>query len=391
MADPQIPRLDDAVGRGVEGLLAARPSVGNKVEVGRYGHVIAGWRAQLALLINRIADEVRSGRLPYAAGQGLRDLIASEFDTIINDAPTPAVGSIVLLRSLGSLGGGVIRKGTKFRRPADPTAQPVPKQEASYEAVLDIPLIQGATTVTVPLQASRAGSFANILLPVSGTSADIVLSDPLFDTNLQASTCSMGGGSDGFDDSALRRIAGAFARGRYAPTVSALLAGALLGTGVRFAIVREDTTLAIANVSVADQSWGSSDRLSLVVQQKINDVFLGFGCRVKVLKTPNIYIRVSATVTLRDPIFSTDTTPIDVAIRSALRDYFNLRPDWDIWKLSAVRAVISNADVRILTCTAATVSDAQSAAVYGEPTQATTGTHYYLPDQSVTVTYALPL
>ena len=126
--------------------------------------------------------------------------------------------------------------------------------------------------------------------------------------------------------------------------------------------------------------------------------YLGFGCRSAVLPATNYFIRVEATVILRDPSDSADTTPLDAAIRTAVRKYFDLRPDWDVWRAAALRAAIARADRRILTCTSAVVKDYATGAVYSEVPSASiqagtpgvVGVHWYLADNALTVTYLRP-
>lgn len=397
MADPQIPRIDDPIGQGTANLVANRPSVIGKIDTGRYSHVFAGWRAQEALLVARIADEARSARLPFASGQSLRDLAASEFDTFVPDGPTTAVGSVTLQRTTATLG-GVIRRGTKFRRPANPTAQPLPIVEAAYEAVADVPVPSGQNQASVPLQATRPGAYANDPQGDLGTplNNNLAISDPLFDTGFAPISNLIGGGSDGYKDADIKRIALAFARGRFGPTTSALIAGALRGTGVVHALVLEDFNAALAYVYVADQSWSYSDRLLQIVQQKINDEFGGWGCSVKVLGVGNRFVRVTASVTLRDPANAGDTVGIDDAIRARLQSYFNDRPDFHLFKYAALRGAISSADRRILTCTSVVLTQAVSPylTLVGDPIQPTILTfgvpHIYLPDNGLTTTYSLP-
>src|SRR5215471_3396530 len=98
--DPIIPRPDQAIGAGVEQLVALRPAAQAFIDTDRYGNVFAGWRAQLALLVQRLVREVEASRLETATGQALRDLCASEFDTVLNMTPQAALGTANLIREV---------------------------------------------------------------------------------------------------------------------------------------------------------------------------------------------------------------------------------------------------------------------------------------------------
>lgn len=429
--DPQVPRIDDAVGACTTALVAARPSIQGKLEFGRYGNVVTGWRAQLAVLINRLADECRAGRLPLATGQALRDLLASRFDTLVGDGKATAVGNISLTRRIdlfnGDLNAFVIRKGTRFRRPANPNATPSPKQEISLETTQDTfwPQNSGGPIV-VNVVASRPGTYANIPLDLSagGVATDVVASDQLNDPSrdpglpgavfvpIVVGGAQVGGGSDGYRDADLVRIGQAVSRGRYSPVQAAVLAGALLGTGVRYARVQESYQMSRGSyrpqtyVSVADQSWGSSTRLVSLVQQSLNDNFVGFGCKATAVVVQNQFIKLDLAVTLRDGKLLGDTSPIDDAIRARMSRYFNERPDWDMWRGATIRALVASCDRRVQTCTSATVRDFQlNSSVFSDPRPPSAITdingnpvdpanllpfHWYLPDNAVAITYSAP-
>src|SRR5579883_1123557 len=121
MPAPILPSVADPIGRGIDALVRARPNVAAHIDSGQYGNLFAGWLAQEALLLSRIADEIRAARLPTSEGDALRGLAASEFDTVPVDGPTTAVGTFLLRRDPQLVHPGVIRRGSRFRRAADPT------------------------------------------------------------------------------------------------------------------------------------------------------------------------------------------------------------------------------------------------------------------------------
>jgi hypothetical protein len=158
-------------------------------------------------------------------------------------------------------------------------------------------------------------------------------------------------------------------------------------------------TRALTAVLAADVSWGSSAAWVAQIQQRILDDFAGFGCRVSTAFTANVFIRVECTITLRQASFLVDPTEITSALGRTLRSYFDDRPDWWTWKLSALRGICARAHRRILTCSSVVVRDAITNAVLGEPTfQPKLGYfdsgnrpyHYYLSDNAVQPTYRVP-
>src|SRR5258708_30627660 len=163
MADPQIPTADSVVGPGIDKLIALRPNSLKHINygTGRYSHIFAGVRAQVATMLKRLADEAKSARLKLAEGQSLKDLAASEYDTVVNNEAQFALADVTLTRSTGPLSAGMIRKGTRFRRPADSSSQPLIKQEVLYTALADVVVLQAVTPLQVLLQAQRSGAFGN--------------------------------------------------------------------------------------------------------------------------------------------------------------------------------------------------------------------------------------
>jgi hypothetical protein len=361
VTDGAIPTSYDPIGAGIAALVAARPSALPHVDQGRYANVLAGWRAQAALCIARIADEVRSSRLPTAQGDALRALVASEFDIQSNsDGRSTAIGTARISRT--GMTAGTLPRGTRFRRVPNPNLSP-PIREATYALTEDMFLGSAQSTATLPAQCTQDGSIGNVFFD-DGTYTNTVTTpyqfiDPVFDPSIVFVPfgVDMGGGAEITVDDDLRRAARAMAQGRYAPVIAALLAFAYRGYGVRRVAVLDDTFYGIARVAVADGSRnGSALWCSRVKQALYDNNAVGFGCRIDVQPAILVWVAVTATVVLRDSNSQNYTTDISNNVRAALTSYFGDRDDWYSFKTPAVRAVISRADPRILTCASATVT-----------------------------------
>jgi hypothetical protein len=395
MADaPIIPRPEQALGPGVERLVALRPAAQAFIDVGRYGNVFAGWRAQIARLIQRLVREVAASRLETATGAALRDLCASEFDTVLPVEPRAAIGDVMLLRNVDGAP-GVIPKGTRFRRPtkADPL---LPRTEATYVTPMDVVVPQGLFHVPVPIVATRPGAFANTPTGLYAQSqqpfgtADLQLADTLFDKSFSVQSASAAGGSDGLTDDVLRAAARAYAVGRYAPTVGAVLAQALLHGAVHVAVI-EDPVAAQSQVLALDTSWATAPSWRVTLQTAVNAE--GFGLRAQVFDGTNTFVRVKASIALRRELNVTDTSPVTAAINAAAAAYFNTRADWYSFRAGALRAALSRAHRAIRACTSvAFVDAAPTGDPVSEPTVPVSPTagaiHWALPPGAVEVTYA---
>lgn len=364
MTDPAIPNSYDSIIASIAALIAARPSTQPYVVSGKYGNVLAGWRAQAMLCISRIADEVRSSRLTTAQGDALRALVSSEFDIPTNtDGRASAVGYVLTNRA--GITPGTVGRGTRFRRVANPSLSP-PIKEAVYSLLEDTYITVGTNTFTA--QCTQDGSTGNIF-PDDGTFTNTVTTpyqwiDPVFDPTISFTAVEAGGGAEVTVDDDLRRAARAMAQGRYAPVLSALSAFAYrAGLGVRRVATFDDTANGVARLAVADGSRnGSVLWANRVKQALIDSGAVGFGCRIDVKPAAIKWVAVTATVVLRDANAQNFTTDISNSIRAALTSYFGDRDDWYAFKTAAVRAVISRADRRILTCSSATVTLANGTA-----------------------------
>jgi hypothetical protein len=96
----QIPGPADVIGPGIDALLEVRPSAAPHVDLGRYGDVIAGTRAQFEVARRRLVQETLGARLPYSEGDALTDLAASEYDTPRTTGAVESIGEVVLARTV---------------------------------------------------------------------------------------------------------------------------------------------------------------------------------------------------------------------------------------------------------------------------------------------------
>lgn len=399
MADPILPIVDDAIARGVIKLKALRPSAAPFLISGggRYFDPFAGWRAQLMLLRNRVADEVASRRLTLAQGKALVELASSEFFADLNPDPQTAVGIVEVFRPATGAS-GTIKAGTRFKLHTDQTLSP-PVAAASY--ISREPVFVGAsvTAVNVPLIAELPGPDANIPRFANADAATIDLADDLFDPTLQCvgiitpSSTQMAGGSSGLKTDVLVALARAMYLGAFAPTDGALFAGALTDAAVAHVALVKDTTLAQTLMFVADESWAWSQAFNDQCAQILKDTWLGWGARVAVRQVANYQVGVAATAVLADPKFGDDTTELSSIIRQKVSDYFDKRPDFYHFDIDSIGAVIATCDPRILTCTHVVVTDLQT----GDPLTAVplTGSsnfayHFMLPAKGVDLTTTFP-
>lgn len=382
MADLPLPSAANCLTPLIESLVQDKPARLAHINygVGNWSNVLAGWKAQATLNLRRVADEMMQARLPLASGKGLRELAASKFFANIVDVPTRAIGQFVLVRNDSAGTGGTIPAGTRFRRSADPRAQPVPIQAADFVSLADINAPFGTSagaTFQVPVQCVQTGTAGNVVVEylnaagqfdTAGT--DIQLVDSLFGRfSIQSATCAGGGTS--FSDDEVRRIAGAQPKGRRGPTDGAVYAGAYLATGVRHVAVFEDLVNANTVIYVADESWASDTAYwQPAVIQTLLDGWAGFGCSLNpngAGLVDNIFLNVAATVQLRSADALRSTAAVQAAVEAKLRSYFNDRPDWYTFRRAAIRGVIARADPRILTCTSVTITDRVSGVAYSDP------------------------
>lgn len=391
---PIIPRPDQALAPGVDALVALRPMAQVFIDAGRYGDVFALWRAELAVVIQRLVREVLASRLETAKCEALRDLCASAFDTTLPIGPRTAVGNVVLARPSGGRA-GVIPSGFRFSRAAKSDTL-LPRTQASYTATVDVVLPQGRSSVSVPIVAVRAGAFANTPTGVDSTgkvrgTADIQPADTLFDPTLQVTRSEAAGGSDGTSDDLLKATASAHAAGRYGPTVGAVVAAALLAGGVHVAVL-EDPVKAITDVLCLDVSWSSAPAWLDQIQAAADGQ--GFGCRAAVTGASNAFVSVAASIALRDATALGNPGALTQAVTDAVSAYFTSRPDWYTWRTASLRAVCSRAHPAIKSCAQVIVTDATTGALLSDPPvrpdlRRGTAVHWTLAPGSVQATFTV--
>lgn len=428
---------------------------------GRWADLPALWRAQIQVALSRLSDEVVSARLRSAMGDALRTLCASEFETTLPSDPQTAAAFLTLARPdpvavwagstqyaagaivqaaagssvaqqaqnagtsgssepsfSGTIGAntsdngitwtcikkplaptGIIRQGTLFSKAADPTAVPLAIPAASYTVRKPTYVPEGQLSVALVLDAQRQGVDANVPTYTNyANPASIQPAAPLFDPTFATASCYAAGGSSGLPDDVLRAAAKAYAIGQYGANDAAVVAGLLRQQAVRhIAYFPANEALAYGQVYVADESWASGAGWVAQVAQQFASEWLGFGCRLRYGSVANDSIAIAPTIVLASSDDLNDTDDIDANVRAAAKAYFDDRPDWYRWRLASLRAVISNADPRILTCTSVTVTDpttgnpvAEPANTFGQAPWVSSLTHYDLTDSNVQSSYQPP-
>lgn len=397
MTAPQIPSIEDLFAKALRELRDKRPAAYRHFVGGTYGNVITGLKAQAKLELSRIADAAAAGRLPTAEKADLLDLAASEFDIPRTVSPTKAIGTMVASRSAGTMPQGTIPKGTRIHRTAS-TVFPI-LADASYVTTADVFVPQGATQVTLTVEATTEGSFANdpvILLPngtLASRSAPVSFADKLFDTNFNViSEFYASGGSDGPTDDEIRRFATYYYQGQYAPTDAAILAG-LYDEGVRNVYMLDDGS-GTTKLWVADSSWACSPEWLARLNGALRaDGWLGFGCSIDLRRVFNRVISVNATITVKDATVIKNTTELTQNMRESLSAYFDERPDFYRWNTNSIRAALVSTDPdSILTCSSVTVLDSDGNPM-SEPTVPDANGyvyHYLLNANALTVTFNVP-
>lgn len=391
---PIVPTADNILTPALERLYALRPSTFPFANLrnGVYWHPFLGFRAQAALAVRRLSLLVGENKLSFATGQDLKDYVASEYDAVPDTGTTTAIGSATFTRTSSSAAGD-IPAGTLLQRDANTTTQ-IPVTAASYITLLPAHFAIGQTTVgPVPIQAVSAGSGPNHPIRTDAVDPGVSIATTLFDRTIEVSAFEAAGGADDADDNYVRRYAKAFQVGQYGPTDGESKYGALKSTGVRNMLVFDVPGTGTQKILVADSKWGSSARWAANVQQSLYDNDLvGFGCKVITAAVRNKVITVSGPVVLRDKNFAADTTEIDIAIGLAIRDYFDNRSDWNVWKQSTLAAAITRAHAKILYCPSVVVKDVAGSTLteIGTPDYTTEQFHYYLANNSSQMAYQGP-
>lgn len=381
MVEPQVPRMPDLMAAAVDALAAgldndrAREARIHHANHGRFGDVLRGFNGQGQVTRARMSREIIATRnFDSNTGQALRELASSEYFATLEDSPQYAIGEANLYREVdtssispvGNFSTGVIPAGTPIGRPAVKGEFKMP--EAKYVTTADVmcgaddaggvpPQDLGGGQwrhtqfVSLPLIASRSGADSNTITGVTAIIGQLFDSSVPEARRFKAGSITTAGGSSGITDAQVRALAKAMARGRHGATNGAAIAGCLSDPRVRRVAVSLDYTTAVLRLYVADASWATSARLRDQVKQKLFDhKWLGFGARVAMGRIYNQPIALTATVVLRSAAYQAERSAITTAIRAALTEYFDERPDFYTWNLSAIGAKIAAADSRVLTC-----------------------------------------
>jgi len=405
-----MPRMADLIGPAIDELLKHNPEAAKFIAEGRWGDVIAGIKAQGALIRRRLVSEIEATRLGHAKGQALHELAESEYGVLLNPEPRTAIGEVALSRTVtnasadpaGAFTLGLIPKGFRFRRPARPDGFPV-LEEAEYVATQDVPLgdgtgnLPGYTTpvggqhqhtepIFVPIEATRTGPHANTPT-IEGQGLPGEALDKLPDPTLvlDSLTAAGGGAELGEEDGDyIRDLCLHTYKARLGPTWSALIAGSLSNERVRhLAMVkhayvdipagnevlhylRGDTML-----FVADGSWAGSAALAASVGKTLkDDHWLGWGARVGTSTVRNKLVVVKANVLLKRDR-KVDIPALRERIEYFLNNYFNHRFNWWSWRLQAVGGLIAGSHPHIQTCTDVEIVDEAGAALVEPPEELT--------------------
>lgn len=391
---PLIATPDEIVGPAIDALVALRPAALQHINYGDgvYSHIFVGLRAQAALALKHLTTLALSKRLITDDKTDLVSHVASEFDTDIDPSPTTAVGELTLTRPAGTRPAGVIRKGSLFPRAGDPIGAPVTADAAQYEAIEDTPVALGAASVDVKIRATRSGKFANHL---NGQVTKFTASTQLFDRTFTVLTVKCAGGSDGIELDDIRKIARARAVGKDGATDDEARAIALL-FGARHVATADNPNTGQLVLYPTDVSWAYSQMWFKALDKYLRDNdAVGNGCVLGYRGTTNQFVHVAASVMLRDAsMVLSDTTEITAAIQKAARSYLDDRDDWWTWTTDGLKAAISRAHPSILVCSSVTMSDAASGTTIPQPSSVLDGTadatHYYLADNSCSISYVSP-
>jgi len=302
---------------------------------------------------------------------------------------------------------GTVRAGTTITLTPNPSAVP-PVKGGSYKVTADTPVAAGQGLVIARVEATRAGSFANIPkwfigvsffngIQLTPTGPSLGLSTPvLFDSGdklrFKTATLAAAGGSEGQSDPELRRASGAAFQGSVGPTDTALVAGALRTIGASRTVVLAKKNGGISWVYPVDPSWAQSDAWLAGVEQELRTNWKGFGCRLAIGHVWNLVVRLELTVVLRDAKDLADTTDIATDVQSTIKSYFDDRPDWYIWRAQALRGAVAHANRKILTCATVVVRNG-SGIPLTEPPQPDAGSlliHYFFADNAADITFTGP-
>lgn len=285
---------------------------------------------------------------------------------------------------------GTFHAGDRVRVEADPTAVP-PITVGEYVITQNTYARTGALAAMVPVRAVAPGPGANVPAFSPARALTVKTVGSLYDAAetlrwapaappYPIAALTAAGGTEGQSDALLRIAAAANWQGSYGPTDKALVAGVYRFPGLARATIMRNTATGTSVIYAADESWAQSAEWQSAIEQHLKKDWLGVGCRVSARGAIiNRVVRVELSVVLRQRRDLADTTAITTALQAAVGDYFDKRPDWWVFRLSALRATCSRAHAKILKCVSATVLDATGAPI-NEPAQPVAGdtlTHWW--------------
>lgn len=394
--DAVIPTADAILRPALEKMYALRPNSFRHINLrsGVYWHPFLAYRSQAAKMVQRLAGLHKNNTL-QAEGDELIEYVASEYDAVPQTTETTvfAIGEVVFTRTTSAVQCDV-PKGTRLTRAANLETQ-IPLPPAIYETLTDVRFDIGQTTsASVPIRAVNAGSAANHPIRSDAVAHGVTLGlDRVRDKTVVVSTFSAAGGSDKASDDYVRDYARAFATGQYGPTADASRYGVLQALGARNVLIYDIPESGTQKILVADGDWASSTRWAKYVQQSMYDnEIVGVGCKVDVDVIQNKVVVAEATVVLRAPDFLTETTAVDEAVRKAVKEYLDERPDWNVWNQDALKGAISRAHAKIFYCSSVTLKDTSGNTVAEilSPNELAIHYHHYLAQGAVKITYAGP-
>lgn len=400
MTTPILPTAPELLRPALEKFYEQRPNSFKHINLstGVYSYIFEGWKAQANLELKRVAQLIKNNRRGSAEGKELAEYLASEFHEEVILEPTAGIGQVTFNRVTATAGKGIIPKGTRLHRTGS-GLPPFNTKTTDYELVDDV--IFGPLSVFAigRLKSTSNGSISSEPVTTPYVSNILGIGSVLFDSTITANDFDMSGGSDGVDDPYMRLLAKYSAIGKWGPTNSAAILGALRISGIRHEVGILDSSAGTLNLFVADSAWASSlNHCNQVKQYLYDKELIGFGCKVNVLQIVNKIITVDLNVTVRDRKYLDDPQSISDNIRKSVKSYFDDREDWYIWKNSGIRSSAIKSDRKILNCTSVTVRDNSGVAVT-EPTPSdfsfvsfgtTYGIHHYLPLTAINITYSGP-
>ena len=292
---------------------------------------------------------------------------------------------------------GTIRMGTRLSVVPDTAAVP-PIDSSDHVVSSDLYVAPGAKTATPRTQAVLTGPAGDVPLLSSGATPAVIVRDALFDAGsplpFAPVSLASAGGTLGQSDALLRAASTASWGGSWGPTVDALLAGVLTASGAAHFASLADPTTGTAYAYAADERWAQSQAWLDQLDDALREgEWTGVGLKVRFGRVENAVVRVRLDVFLRDASLLTATDAISTAMKTKLLAYFDDRPDWYTFKVSAVGDAAASADRRrILRVSNVVVADADGVPL-SDPVPPTAGgpvTHWRFDDNALDATFLPP-